>query len=236
VSSRPDQPTKRRRVSRGTLNPDAIVKAAITLLDASGLEALTIARLADDLGTRPMSLYTHFRDKDAILQAVASELFGRFEMPEPNSSDIETLREIMRAYFRLLIAHPALMWIDAADQINPAETRVIEAIYRCLQHLQFDHRTAVGLAATMLRFVLGCAFVYPRRHAWDEDPEFWGRVRRVWAALPPETYPSLHDLSQDMPAYTQIEAFEFGLDALLAGVAATAGKPGDGDSQTSKRA
>src|SRR3954468_21510820 len=100
-------PARRRpRAPRGTLNRDVIVKAAITVIDTDGLPALTTARLADELGVRPMSLYAHFQDKDAILKAVAAELFGRFRTPEQAESDLDLLGEMMRAYFTLLVDHP----------------------------------------------------------------------------------------------------------------------------------
>jgi AcrR family transcriptional regulator len=210
-------PARRRpRAPRGTLNRDVIVKAAITVIDTDGLSALTTARLADELGVRPMSLYAHFQDKDAILKAVAAELFGRFRTPEQAESDLYLLGEMMRAYFTLLVDHPVLLRLGAAvEEISPAEAQFTETLHACLQRMNIDHLTAVGLVATMLRFVVGSALLYPIRRIWDEDPNHWDRISRNLAALPPETYPALRDLSKDFPHFTQREAFEFGLRGML---------------------
>lgn len=211
------------RVPRGTLNQVVILTAAIAVIDTDGLPALTIGRLAQDLGVRPMSLYTHFRDKDAILQAVATALFERFEMPADAPSDIELLRKMMRAYFRLLVDNPALMVLSSSvDTVSPAEARFSDSLYGCLQRMRVDHHAAVGLVATMLRFVIGCATVYPVRRTWDEDPEHWERERQRLAQLPPEVYPSMHDLARDFPTFTQLEVFEYGLQTLLDAVTAAA--------------
>jgi AcrR family transcriptional regulator len=222
-SSGANREGRRRRAPRGTLNPDVIVKAAMAVLDTDGLEALTMQRLADDLGVQRMSLYTHFREKDAILQAVGAELLARLELPDTADSDIDLLRQISRAHFRLLVDHPVLLQLDSILSNTSPNDPIGEAIFGCLQRLGIDHRRAVGLAATLARFVIGAATVYPARRAWDEDPDYWSRLHRRLAALPPETYPYTHELTREFPVYTQIEAFEFGLETLLDGIAAAAG-------------
>jgi AcrR family transcriptional regulator len=203
-----------------------IVAAAIAVIDSDGLGKLTTRRLAQELGVRPMSLYTHFRDKYAILQAVSDELYGRFEMPDSTDFHVEMLRRLMRSYFRLLADFPVLLQLhELIDPVNPAEARISEAIHGCLRRLGFDQHATVGHKATLLRYVTGCGFVYQTRRRWDEDPGHWERYRRRLAGLPLETFPAIHELTYDFPAFTQVEAFEFGLETLLTAIAATA--PGD---------
>lgn len=213
----------RARAPRGTLTPEAIVEAAIAIIESDGLPALTTKRLAEDLGAKPMSLYTHFRDKAAITKAVADELFDRFEMPDHPGSDVEMLGAIMRAYFRLLVDHPVLLQLGVAvEGISPAEARFTEAAYGCLKRLGIDHRTTVGIVATTLRFVIGSALIYPIRMVWDEDPHHWDRISRTLAALPPGDYPAIHEMARNFPTFTQYEAFEFGLRIQLKAIAAEA--------------
>jgi AcrR family transcriptional regulator len=210
----------RARAPRGTLSRTLIVEAAAKLIDDEGLAALTIRRLADELGVRPMSLYTHFRDKEAILAAVANDLRSRFDWPEAGYDDVEWLRQAMRAYFRLLTDYPALLQMDAiGHSTNKTEAQLSEQVYTRLVNLKMDHRQAIGLVATLVRFVLGCALLYPARHAWDEDPHHWERVRQQVAHLPAEAYPTMHELSTDFPTFTQFEVFEIGLDLILAQLA-----------------
>ncbi|WP_328609559.1 TetR family transcriptional regulator [Amycolatopsis sp. NBC_00345] len=215
--SSPRPKTARARAPRGTLSPEVIVHAAIELIDRDGLDAVTTRRLADQLGVRPMSLYTHFRDKDAILLAVTAELLSRFEWPDPGIDDVEWLRQVMHAYFRLFATYPAILQINVpSSEVAEVEARMSEQIYARLARLKVDHRTAIGLLATLIRFVLGCATLYPARRAWDEDPEHWERVRQQWTRLPAEMYPAMHAATTDFPTFTQWDVFEFGLDAILA--------------------
>lgn len=208
--------TPRTRAPRGTLSRKVIVEAAAKLIDNEGLAALTTRRLADELGVRPMSLYTHFRDKEAILNAVADDLLARFDWPEAGHDDVEWLRQAMRAYFRLLTNYPALLQIDVTrHSTNKTQDQLSEQVYTRLVRLKLDHRQAIGLAATLVRFVLGCALIYPARRAWDEDPQHWEQVRQELAGLPPEVYPTMHELTADFPTFTQSEVFEFGLDLII---------------------
>ncbi|MCA1844227.1 MAG: TetR/AcrR family transcriptional regulator, partial [Actinobacteria bacterium] len=60
------------RVPRNTLSRPLVVQAALALVDADGLEALTMPRLAEHLGVGTMSLYRHVQGKDDLLDAVAT--------------------------------------------------------------------------------------------------------------------------------------------------------------------
>jgi AcrR family transcriptional regulator len=220
MASRASAGQHRRRAPRGTLSRDTIVKMAIKVIDAEGADALTLSRIANDLGVRTMALYTHFRDKNAIMLAVFAELFGRFRMPEHVPDDpIETLRRVMRAYFELLIENRALLHVDGLwDEISPGEARFYEAVYSCMASLHLERRTAAVLANTMIRFVIGCAYLHPLRHALD-DPDLDERNRRRVTSLSAATYPAIHELSLDLPMLTQRESFEAGLEITLAAVA-----------------
>ena len=65
----------------GRLHRDAIVDAAISVADADGINALSMRRVADELGVGAMSLYRHIDDKDALLQAMAEAIGRRYPYP-----------------------------------------------------------------------------------------------------------------------------------------------------------
>jgi AcrR family transcriptional regulator len=222
MASRAGSTPRRQRAPRGTLNPAVIVKAAIKVIDTEGVEALTLSRLADDLGVRSMALYTHFRDKNAILLAVSAELFKRFQMPERSTDPIETLRRLMHAYFELLVENRALLQADGIfDEISSGEARFYEAVYTCTADLRLDRLTAAGHVNTMIRFVIGCAYLYPLRRAFD-DPELEERNRRRVSALPAAIYPTLHEMGRELPIFTQRKSFEVGLEIQLEALARAA--------------
>ncbi|WP_369267387.1 TetR family transcriptional regulator, partial [Streptomyces harbinensis] len=69
--STPSSPTRGRPAR---LNRARTVRAALDLLDASGLDALTMRRLADTLGVRVGALYRHFATKQDLLTAMAEHI------------------------------------------------------------------------------------------------------------------------------------------------------------------
>jgi TetR/AcrR family tetracycline transcriptional repressor len=102
-----------RSPARGTakerLSRDTVARAAIELVDAEGLDALTVRRLATGLGVTPMALYWHFKDKDALLDGVAEQLLSEVVLPDEDDSvawDVQ-LRAALQALLAGLAAHPA---------------------------------------------------------------------------------------------------------------------------------
>src|ERR1700719_4110773 len=76
ANPRPDEPAP----ERTRLSKRAVVDRALKLADADGLDALTIRKLAQDLGVTPMALYWHFRSKDDLLEGVAEHVWSEIEV------------------------------------------------------------------------------------------------------------------------------------------------------------
>ena len=60
-----------------------VLRAAIAIADVEGLDAVSMRRLAVDLGVGPMSLYRHLANKDELVTQMADEVFGGSELPDP---------------------------------------------------------------------------------------------------------------------------------------------------------
>src|SRR6476646_5318806 len=76
----PDRQTRRRR---DPISREAIVQAAVRLLDTEGLDAFSMRRVADELGTGAASLYWHVGSKDGLLDLVMDQVIGEQRVPEP---------------------------------------------------------------------------------------------------------------------------------------------------------
>lgn len=70
-------------VPKGSLNRRHVLRTAITIADAEGLGAVSMRRLAAELGAGPMSLYRHVTGKDELVTQMADEVFGEVELPVP---------------------------------------------------------------------------------------------------------------------------------------------------------
>ena len=106
----PDRQARRRREP---ISRDAIVAAAIRLLDREGLAALSMRRLADELGAGAASLYWHVGSKDGLLDLVLDEIIGEGQVPDPDPARWrEQLKDVARAQRRASLRHPYLVRIS----------------------------------------------------------------------------------------------------------------------------
>lgn len=101
------------------LSHEGIVTAAIGLIDAEGLEALTMRRLGAELGVRAMSLYRHLPSRDAVLSAVVNRLAGEAAV----ETDAETpwpqaVRRFAVSYRRMLLDHPHAVPLLATHPVD----------------------------------------------------------------------------------------------------------------------
>jgi AcrR family transcriptional regulator len=200
------------------LTREAIVAAAIAVADADGFDAVSIRRVAGDLGARPMSLYTHIASKEDLLDLMVNEVIAEALVPEPLPEDWRAaVREIALRSHDAFVAHP---WVVQAfgqrPRFGPNSLRHAEQSLAAVADLGLDERTAATLLAIVDEYALGHAMrtlIAPR----EEE------LRGIFA----ETLRSAEDLS-GFPhlaaagvATPSEDAFEIGLDALIEGLART---------------
>lgn len=92
-----------------TLNSQEIFRAALQLIDAEGIDALTMRRLATDLGVAPMTLYGHVTDKDHVLLGVVDLVTGEIGLPGPGMPPWDAMRYVIREFRRVALCHPNLV-------------------------------------------------------------------------------------------------------------------------------
>ncbi|MFC0541186.1 TetR/AcrR family transcriptional regulator [Kutzneria chonburiensis] len=87
---------------------EALLDAAARLLDAGGVEAVTLREVGRQAGVSHNAPYKHFPSKEALLAAFAArELERRAARPEPSSSPAERLRDALHSYVRWALDSPA---------------------------------------------------------------------------------------------------------------------------------
>lgn len=87
----------------------ATLETGLKIVDEEGLDALTIRRLATELGINGASLYHHFHNKDEILAGVAALALEGVRTPSSGESDWEHwLLDNVTAFRRVLVEHPTL--------------------------------------------------------------------------------------------------------------------------------
>src|SRR5689334_14411240 len=89
------------------LSRDAIVEAALALVDEQGLEALSMRAVGSRLGCEAMSIYRHVSDKAHLLRLIGDAVAGEIRLPSPEATDWQqTLRELLRELRRVALRHP----------------------------------------------------------------------------------------------------------------------------------
>lgn len=120
------------------LTRERVLDAAMRIADGEGLEALTMRRLADELGAGAMSVYHHVPNKDGIVDGILERVVGEMEPPTgPHWK--AALRAASVSAHEALGRHP---WAAAAllggERASPARLRHMDAILGCLRGAGFS--------------------------------------------------------------------------------------------------
>lgn len=211
------------------LTKAAVVDRALQLADDVGLDALTIRKLATELGVTPMALYWHFRSKEELLQGLSERVWSEIDTDvDPAADWLDQLRGLMESLLRALRAHTAAPKLLAGHaKQNEAALRVTEVTLSVLRRAGFDPATASGIAVKALWTGIMLVMSEPGGEYLTDDERAQQQRRKQiqFATLPPETYPNLVECAIPMTACDNPdEHYKLGMDLFLAGVAALAGR------------
>jgi AcrR family transcriptional regulator len=212
--------TARTRVPRNTLSADLIVTAALRLLDQVGVEAFSVRALAKELGVAPMTLYTYFRGKDELLDAVRDHALGAAALTTAYGGWQHQVRTICRRLRGQILEHPCLTSLLQQRPLAGHESaESAESFLRALVESGFNEENAARTYTTLVGFVVGVTTLEVRLLDENSDPERRQKIREIMSDLPADRYPTLVALT---PALRQTVGgdvqFEFGLDLVIAGM------------------
>lgn len=209
---------------RVTLTPQTVVNAALALADAEGLEAVTIRRLAKDLGVTPMALYWHVRSKDELLERVAAGIFDEIDLSvDEDATWQEQLRALLGSMVSVLRAHPSTaILLSTRTVTSEGSLQVTEAMLDILRRGGFSPAEATQIARHALSTVTNLVSGMPGVVAWEESEESRDtrqRGQRYLESLPPDRYPRLVEAAGPLSqGVAPDDYFASGLDLLLAGI------------------
>jgi len=113
---------------RAPLTRERVVTAAIELADRDGVESISMRRLAQEVGVEAMSLYTHVRNKDDLLDGMADAVVGKAPIGAGGAWKA-SLREMVLAARGVMLRHPwAPRVIEARTAPGPAALRYVDAV------------------------------------------------------------------------------------------------------------
>lgn len=201
---------------RARLSTGAITEAAIRIADAEGIEAVSIRRLAAELGARPMSLYTHIESKDELLGLMGDSVTREVLVEQPLPDDWrEALTAIARKLYGTLVAHPWLPVVFGRyPRFGPNSTKQAKQLARAVESLSLESPEIWLLVGTLNDFVLG----HSLRAAVLPKP---GDIEEVIAPSDVVEFPELSTLPDYLRSRASVERFEKGLRTVLDGIEAT---------------
>ncbi len=209
---------------RERLTRDRVIDAALQIMDAEGIDAVTMRRVAREVGVEAMSLYNHVADKEDLLDGVCARVMAGFRFPEEEGDWVETARQGASEWRMVLKSHPNVLGLFAERQKPMTDLGALlpmEFALRTIGRAGMSEREAVQVFNVMGGYIMGFVMMESGRmlgggtmHKDAPSPEEMMRVLAggqlpcVAAALP-----HLADCDPD-------EQFAFGLDLLLAGLQA----------------
>ncbi|MFC3494540.1 TetR/AcrR family transcriptional regulator [Glycomyces rhizosphaerae] len=219
------------RGPRKQLTVDEVVKAAIRLADAEGLEAVTVRRLAQELGKAPMTLYTYVPGKSELVALMLDALFEAMERKSVSGAWRDRLTAVARDNYALYREHP---WAAAASPsrppLGPGQCAKYEHELQALEDLGLSDIEMDDALAYLLAFVRTAAQDAAQSDAEREasgmnDQEWWEANGPLLAkVLDTERFPTAVRVGQAAgeahdAAYDAEHAFAFGLARTLDGLA-----------------
>ncbi len=213
---------------RTRLNRAAVTERALALADGLGLEALTIRKLATELGVTPMALYWHFRGKDELLAALTERVWSEIDITvDPAAPWPAQLRGLIGSFLAVLRAHPAAPQLLAKAEKMKGEhaQAAVETTLDVLRSAGFSPADASAVARSALWTGIMLVMSEPGIEALDEDErvELQRQKQVTLATLPSGKYPRLVECAAPMTDCDDPEThYQFGLDLWMAGVTALA--------------
>lgn len=206
-----------KRVPRNTLSRARVVDGALALIDANGLDAVTMPALAERLGVGTMSLYRHVDDKNDLVDAVAERVLGDVRVPGGKADDWEgRVVGYLRALRAAALAHPALASILATRGLTVGPVfEQLEQAHSILRSAGFSDLDAVRAFYTLFTYVFGFViWELPRVHQQSAASytEAW---HEAIDQLDLNSYPTMHALREELATAASTEQFEYGLDRLV---------------------
>ncbi|MFD0274850.1 TetR/AcrR family transcriptional regulator [Kitasatospora sp. NPDC127111] len=226
------RPPTRSRGGRGRLSRERVLAAALDLVDHEGLSALSMRRLAAELGVEAMAIYRYAPGKDALLDGLVEALYIELQealAAEPGggrraggSPDWRTeLHRTARETYRISLSHPHVAPLLATRMLAvPMSRRPLavlrdhERVLALLDAAGLDEAAVVAAFRVYNAWVLG--YIFEALRAMVDNPDEPDPAFRLGLHLmPAEELPGLRAKAPALLAHGGEQGLAAGLDALL---------------------
>ncbi len=219
---------------RRTLSRDAIVDAAMRVLDKEGTGGLSMRRVAQELDTGPASLYAHVSNREELEELLFDRILGEVPIPTPDPARWQDqLKQLIRDAEAAFVRHRAARLALARMPFTPNGLINGEAALALLRCGGIPDQVAAYAVDLLSLYSVAHAMeasVYADKGVTEEqNQERFQQVRGYLEELPPDRFPVMTSMVDQLLAGDGEERFEFGLDVLIRGLIAVGqGTPAPG--------
>ena len=196
-----------------------MVTAALRVVETEGGDALTMRRVADEIGVSASSLYGYVANKEELVQLVLEQIMTEIPVPQPGTDWQDMLRTWGRDTLAVFRRHPGVAGLSLGRV--PFGPTLLTAVERMLDTLR-----AAGIPDQVAAFVGDLGSLYVAAYAYEQDvtpvaePGDFAAQAAAWLkSLPRDQFPNTVAVADLMVAGTGTDRFEWGLDVLIRGVA-----------------
>jgi AcrR family transcriptional regulator len=203
------------------LSRERLLRGAIAIADAAGIEALTMRSLAQELGVKPMTLYHHVANKGEILDGIVDVVFSEIELPPADADWRSAIRHRAVSARRVLARHPwAIPLMESRTNPGPATLRQHDSMIGTLRRAGFTMQMTGHAYSLLDSYVYGFA-LQEAALPFDSPETVSDRTDAILVQFSSERYPNLAQFATEhvlQPGYDHGDEFEFGLGFILDGL------------------
>lgn len=213
---------------RARLSRERVLRAALAIADAGGLETLTMRTLGQELGVGPMAFYRHLASKDDMVDGIVDLVFSEVDLPAIGADWKTAMRDRAISLRDVLTRHRwAIGLMESRRNPGPANLRHHDAVIGSLRAGGFDMAMAAHAYSVLDGYIYGFALT-KMSLPFENTAEIAEVAETMLAPFPRNAYPNLAAFITEhamQPGYDYADEFEWGLDLILGaleGAAATA--------------
>jgi AcrR family transcriptional regulator len=216
---------------RTPASAEEIVAAALAIADRDGMEAVSMRRVASDLGVGTMTLYTYVASKDDLLDLMDDAVMGELLLAKVPKDWRKALRAIAHSTRATWLRHPWLVSvISNRPRGGPNSMRHVEQSAQAVAGLELDTRDAFAVISAVDDYTIGYVFgelsMAEAQRRSGLTPAGWRKAMEPYVEemLATGDFPHMSRFMDDAFDFLEDDRFDIGLEWLLDGIAAGLGR------------
>ncbi|WP_028937835.1 TetR/AcrR family transcriptional regulator [Pseudonocardia spinosispora] len=204
--------------TRQALTKERVVHAAVTIIERDGEAALSMRRVATELGVAPMSLYNHVPNKAALLDGVAEFIMTDMRFAsDPDADWQQQTRNLARTFRAITRRYPrSVLLVITRQPKSSVGMHAMELVLASVRDAGFDDPTSVRLVRTFVSFILGAMM----REVGVTDMVTEDGISAFKAELAEAKLTNVEQLLPILAVHDHEGDFEFGLELLIGAMSA----------------